>query len=408
MKILYVHQYFKTLEGAGGSRSFEFAKSLTDAGHQVTMLCSSSKNRRMGLRGSFKKGKRVNLIENIKVVQFEIDYSTHDDLLERTKKFLKFSLRTVKSVFSEDYDLIFCSSTPLTVAVPGILAKVFRRKKFVFEVRDLWPELPRAMGLVKNPFILAAMSLLEWTAYNTADSCIGLSPGMVEGIKKRLSNKKKKVALIPNGSDIELFKEADGSFEHINDINKNDFLAVFTGAHGIANGLDTVLDACKILKDMNISDIKILFVGDGNKKKDLMSRKEKEGLDNCIFIDPVPKNQIPAIVKKADLGLMILKNIPEFYRGTSPNKFFDYLAAGIPVLNNYPGWVAEMIKDNDCGYVVEPDKPELFAQALLKAKVDKNTGSFEQKGKNAFKLAEEKFDRNILSKKFVDLIESSL
>ncbi|MBN2858289.1 MAG: glycosyltransferase family 4 protein [Candidatus Delongbacteria bacterium] len=407
MKILYVHQYFKTHEGAGGSRSYEFAKSLIDKGHRVTMLCSSSRNKSLGMNGEFIRGKRVNIIENIKVIQYDIDYSSHDNFFKRSTKFIKFSLRTIKSVFTEDYDLIFCSSTPLTVAIPGIIAKLFRRKKFVFEVRDLWPDLPRAMGIVTNPLVLAMMSALEKTAYNTADSCIGLSPGMVEGIKTRMKNKKKKVALIPNGGDIDLFKNEKGICKNIEGIREDDFVAVFTGAHGIANGLDSVLDACIILKEMKINDIKILFVGDGNKKKDLVARKDKEHLDNCVFMDPVPKKDIPAILKRADLGLMILKNIPDFYRGTSPNKFFDYLAAGIPVLNNYPGWVAGMIKENDCGYVVEPDEALLFAQALIEAKKDKKKGLLKQKGENSLRLAKEKFDRHSLASQFVDFIESS-
>ena len=274
----------------------------------------------------------------------------------------------------------------------------------MFEVRDLWPELPKAMGVITNPIILSLMSWLEWCAYNFADRCIGLAPGIVEGIKekKRMSAK---VEMIPNGCDLRLFcnrPSTDGW--RPSGVSDNDFMAVFTGAHGIANGLDAVLDAAAVLKNRNRNDIKIVFVGDGKLKPELMTRATETGLDNCIFIDPVPKKKLAGLLARTDIGLMILANVPAFYYGTSPNKFFDYISAGLPVINNYPGWLADMIQEHECGVAVRPEDPKDFANALIRCAENKQL--MNTMGENARGLAVSIFDRQMLANRFVDVLES--
>ena len=238
--------------------------------------------------------------------------------------------------------MLFASSTPLTASLPGIVMKLCRKRKpFVFEVRDLWPELPKAMGVIKNPLVIWAMSFLEWMSYKCADACIGLAPGIVEGIRKR-SPVDRPVFLVPNGCDIDLF-HPDVPAASLNGVSSRDFLAVFAGAHGIANGLDIVLDAASVLKNRGRADVVLLMIGDGREKPRLLERKRKEGLENCIFLNPVSKPNLIPILSRANAGLMILADCPAFYFGTSPNKFFDYIAMGIQVINNYPGWLADLI-----------------------------------------------------------------
>jgi len=147
----------------------------------------------------------------------------------------------------------------------------------------------------------------------------------------------------------------------------------------------------------------LIFIGDGKLKPHLRERSVKEGLTNCIFIDPIPKTTLSEYVANADLGLMILANCPAFYRGTSPNKFFDYIAAGLPVLNNYPGWLAGLIDDNDCGLAINPDDPVAFAEALIY--LAGNPDRCRAMGNKARQLAESQFDRRELSEQFVDFLE---
>jgi len=173
----------------------------------------------------------------------------------------------------------------------------------------------------------------------------------------------------------------------------------------MANGLDAVLDAAKVLKERNEQKIKLLFIGDGRLKPQLIERAGKEQLDNCVFCDPMPKQELARITATADIGLMILANVPAFYYGTSPNKFFDYIASGLPVLNNYSGWLAEIISKNDCGIAVPPADPEAFAEALVTLRDRPDWRK--RMGCNARTLAERDFNREKLADQFVDFIEET-
>ncbi len=399
MKILYYHQHFSTPLGSTGTRSYEFAKKLIEKGHSVTMVCGSYWIANSGLDGSFKNGFRTGNVDGINVIEFDLNYSNKDNFIKRTTTFLKFSFKGIQLALKKDYDLVFATSTPLTSSIPGIFAKVFRNKPFIFEVRDLWPELPKAMGVIKNPFVLLLMSFLEFISYKSAVACIGLSPGIVKGIKKRVPDKK--TIMIPNGSDLSLL---NGTISRKND---NKFIAVFTGAHGLANGLDSVLDAAKILINKSISDIEIHFIGDGALKEKLIKRVADEGLINCIFLDPLPKVELFNYLKvNADVGLMILDNVPAFYYGTSPNKFFDYIGLGLPVINNYPGWISDMIKEKNCGLFVDPGNSQAFANALVSLKSDKSL--LKKMGNNSRLLAKNSFNRKDLSLEFVNFIEKCI
>jgi len=399
MKVLYFHQYFTTPEVGGGTRSYEMAIELIRRGHSVTMVCSEI----VKLDTSEKKNNiRRGFIDKIDVIQIAIPYSNKDSLVKRTFKFIKFAIIGIKIALKEKYDILFATSTPLTAGIPGIAAKILRKKTFIFEVRDLWPELPKALGL-KNPFVLMGMSFLEWLTYQKADACIGLSPGIVEGIKKR-SQKGKLIKMIPNGCDLEIFNPDKRKQLSLDGIKPNDTVAIFTGTHGVANGLDAVLDAAHYLKNNGREDIVLCFIGDGKMKQHLIERAKLENLNNCHFYKPVSKIELAAIVASADIGLMILKNVPAFYYGTSPNKYFDYIASGIPVLNNYPGWLADMINENQLGIAVAPDNPEAFAKGLIE--LADNKSYREQAGMNARRFAEANFSREFLAKEFSIFLEN--
>lgn len=397
MNVLYFHQHFSTPKGSAGIRSYEMATRLTKHGHTVTMVCGSYGGGETGLNGQFIKGRREGKVDGIDIIEFDLAYSNKDSFVKRAATFLKFALKSIGIALTHKYDVIFATTTPLTAGIPGIFARWLRFKPFVFEVRDLWPELPKEMGVIKNPAVVAAMSVLEWCSYRSAHRCIGLSPGIVDGIKKR-GVKASKVELVPNGCDLNIFASEVIAWRP-EGVAEDDLMAVFTGTHGMANGLDAALDAATELKKRKRTDIKLVFVGQGKLKEQLQLRANEEKLDNVIFHPPVNKAKLAELMKGADIGMQLLANVPAFYYGTSPNKFFDYISAGLPVLNNYPGWLADMIKQHNCGYSIEPENPQAFADALEHAADNKNL--LPDMGEKAQQLARQEFNRHNLADKWV-------
>ena len=406
MRILYLHQHFATPKGATGIRSYSMARALIARGHEVTMVCGRYSGGGSGLEIPFHHGQRSGDIDGIKVIEFDLHYANNDGFVYRSWIFLKFAARSIRVVLREEYDIVFATTTPLTAAIPALFARWLRGKRFVFEVRDLWPELPRAMGAITNPLILGAMSLLEWISYRSAHRLIGLSPGIVEGIR-RCGVGSDRITLIPNGCDLDIF-DATEETEPLAPpgVSPGDFVAVYTGTHGLANGLDAVLDAGLALKQRRRRDIKLVLIGDGKLKAGLMARVTEEEIDSIVFHEPVSKDVLARLMKRADIGMQILANVPAFYYGTSPNKFFDYISAGLPVLVNYPGWLAEMIREHDCGWAVSPEDPAGFADVLEFAADHRDTlGGL---GDRAVALAKSRFDRRVLGDQFVDWLEKPL
>lgn len=402
MKVLYFHQHFSTPSGSAGTRSYEMARRLIEAGHEVTLVCGSYHGGQTGLSGPFRRGRREGRVDGIQVLEFNLAYANADGFFKRAGLFLLFALRSLAVALTRRYDLVFATSTPLTAGIPGIAARWLRGKTFIFEVRDLWPELPKAMGVIRNPLVLALMSALEWLSYHCAHRLVALSPGMAEGIRRR-DIPEGKIAMIPNGCDFRIFSKASSPWRP-DGVNESDLMAIFTGTHGMANGLDAVLDAAAELRRRGRGDIKLVLVGQGMCKPALRERAEREGLaaeqgGPVVFHDPVSKAELAGLMASADLGMQILADVPAFYYGTSPNKFFDYLSAGLPVLNNYPGWLASMIQTSGCGFAVPPRNPAAFADALEAAADDRE--ALAARGRAALTLARARFDRDTLGGDFV-------
>ncbi len=401
MNILYFHQHFSTPSGSSGTRSYEMARRLVAAGHKVTVVCGSHIGGTTGLNNQFVKGRRTGVIDGICIIEFQLNYANRDGFIKRSWLFLLFAIKSISVALFQKADLVFATSTPLTAGIPGIVARWIKGTPFIFEVRDLWPELPREMKVITNPVILSLMSFLEWLSYKSAHRLIGLSPGIVEGIIRHNIDANK-VTLIPNGCDLDIFASKENSWRPAG-VTDDELMAVFTGTHGIANGLDAVLDVSIILKNRYAKKIKIVLVGQGREKEKLRKRAAAENLDNIIFMDPVPKNRLAGLMASADVGLQILANVPAFYYGTSPNKFFDYLSSGLPVLTNYPGWVADLISEHECGFVVPPENANEFANVLILASQNKEI--LTKMRQNSKTLAEKHFARDKLADQFLCWLE---
>ena len=401
MHVAYIHQHFVSPKGASGTRSYEMGQRLMRAGHRVSLICGA--NDATALLSDLSQ--RVNKVDvdGLPVICINEYYSNRMSFMQRVAAFRRFATTATKVVSALDADLVFASSTPLTVGIPGMKAARRLGAPFVFEVRDLWPEIPIAIGVVKNPLLKWYLHRLEKKIYFSAEHIIALSPGMKKGVC-RTGYPEDRVTMIPNASDLDLFQPSGEPLDDDRFGAPDDVRFIFTGAHGPANGLEAVLDAAAELKRRDARGIRIVFIGDGKAKPGLLERSRREGLDDLFtFMSRIPKIELATLAPRMDVGLMILKNLPSFYYGTSPNKFFDYLACGIPVLNNYPGWVADMIQEHDCGRVVPPDDPRAFADAMLWFR--DHRGELSEMGRRGRALAQARFSRDELGAKFIETLE---
>jgi glycosyltransferase involved in cell wall biosynthesis len=404
VRVLYFHQHFATPAGSAGTRSYEFARALLAAGHRVTMVCGAHAQSGLDLPYDAAQGWHRGEVGGIDVISLPLPYANRDGVARRTWTFCRYAATATRLALTLEADLVFATSTPLTAAWPGLVAQAARGLPFVFEVRDLWPELPRALGL-RNPLLLGGMEVLETAAYRSADAVIGLSPGIVRGIRRK-SSPRQRVVMIPNGSDLEVFHPRLRRVGALPGFGPDDFLAGFTGAHGPANGLDALLAVARELRRRGDRRVKLVFIGDGKEKARLEAQARSEGLEACRFFPPIPKADLGAVTASLDCGLMVLRNLPAFHDGTSPNKFFDYAAAGIPVVNNYPGWLAGLIEAQGAGVVVPPDDPVAFADALQALAAEPARRA--RLGAAARRLAEERFARATLAAEFVATLEAAV
>jgi len=403
MKIVYIHQLFSTRSGATGTRSYEMSQRLLQAGHQVTMISGAYDV--SDLSADLNDRIAEFNVDGIRVIRIAEPYGNKMSFLRRVLAFGRFARTAEKIIRGLDADLVFATSPPLTVGIPGMKAARHLGVPFVFEVRDRWPEGAITMGAIKNPFLIWYLERLERKIYRAADRVIALSPGAKDGICST-GYPLDKVAMIPNAADIDLFQPDTGKLTDPRFGEPDDFRLVFTGAHGFTNGLDAVLDAAIELKKRGEQGIRFVFIGEGILRESLIQRSTREGLGAMTsWVPSIPKEELARILPQMDAGMMLLKNIPSLYYGTSPNKFFDYIASGLPVINNYPGWLADMIQTHQCGMVVPPDNPVAFADAVVWMREHAN--EIREMGRRGRKLAETDFSRDKIAVQFIETIEAA-
>ncbi|MBW7896416.1 MAG: glycosyltransferase family 4 protein [Opitutaceae bacterium] len=398
MRVIYFHQYFTYPELGGGTRSYEFARRFVEAGHEVHMIAS--------WRGESEHTTWFQTeVEGIKVHWLPVDYTNRMGFLARVRSFASFAFGACRYVARLRGDVVFATSTPLTIAIPGIYAAKQLKVPLVFEVRDLWPEAPRQMGEIKNQFLFWLATRLEFAAYRNSAHIVALSPGMKAGVLAS-GVPKHRVSMIPNSCDLDLFHPGICGLEQRRKLEVGDRLMLaYFGTMGPANGLDFVLDAAAELKGRGQTGVVFVLHGDGKMRPHLERRKAVEGLDNVIFSGPSDKLTVTRLAAAADVGLTIFKNVPILYT-CSPNKMFDTLAAGRPVLTNMPGWLTDTVEQNGCGIGVRPDDPSDFAnkvQWLLA-----NRERLPEMGRKARELAERDFSRDVLAGQLLSVLERAV
>jgi glycosyltransferase involved in cell wall biosynthesis len=301
----------------------------------------------------------------------------------------------------KNVDLVWGTSPPIFQGVTAWLLARLKRVPFLFEVRDLWPEFAIAVGVLKNPLLIKMSLWLERFLYRHADRVMVNSPGYVAHVTQIAA---RQVELIPNGADPEMFDPADcgSAFRSTNHL-EDEFILLYAGAHGMSNDLGVVLEAARILQDVTVtSNVSVTFLGDGKEKINLQAQAAKMGLTNVLFLPPIPKSGMPAALAGANACLAILKPIEE-YKTTYPNKVFDYMAAGRPVILAIDGVIRAVVEAAGCGIFVQPGDPSALAQAVRELAVDPVRAR--QMGLAGRRYLEEHFSRSAVAEKLAVLME---
>jgi glycosyltransferase involved in cell wall biosynthesis len=400
MRILYLHQYFATRNGTTGTRSYEFSRRLIAKGHSVTMITSGWANREFpappGRRYAEYESEGIHVV-SIAAAYNDPQAGTGMKGWRRMLKFYQFArlaARIGKKLARPN--VVFATHTPLSIGLAGLTLSRHFNVPFVFEVRDLWPEALVNVGALKNPAAIWWLRRMARKIYTGAKHIVALSPGMKEGIV-RAGVPDEKVTVIPNGCDLDLFgPDVDGSAARERLGLGDKFAAVYFGAMGLANGLEYVIEAARILAERGNGDIVLVLHGSGAKRPDLEKTAQQYKLTNVIFSDPKPgKEHVAQIIAACQACLTIYRASRE--HTWSPNKMFDALAAGRPVLINVPGWLGETIENNRCGRCLDPDRPETLADALEELAADPEL--CRRMGENARVLAEREFARKKLAER---------
>lgn len=396
MKIIYLHQYFNTPDMSGGTRSYEMARRLVAMGHEVHIVTS---NRDGGARSDWYE----QMIDGIHVHWLPIPYSNKMSYPERIKAFLKFAHQSYGKAVEIGGEVVYATSTPLTIAIPGVRASRKLKIPMVFEVRDLWPELPIAVGALKNPLLIAAAKRLERFAYKNSARVVALSPGMAEGVVKT-GYPSNKVEVISNSSDLDLFSPDDSkaiafreSYPELGDGP----IVLYPGTLGIINGVSYLPKlAAAVLPER--PDIRFVVLGDGMEWDLVQKEATRLGVLNKNFFQyrKVPKRQVVNAFAAASIVTSLFVDMREMW-ANSANKFFDALAAHTPVAINYEGWQKELLDDREFGIFLTQD-PVLGAKKLVDFMSDENR--VKRAGANAGILAREVFSRDILAKKLESVL----
>ncbi len=398
MHILLIHQAFAAMDEPGGTRHHELARHLAREGHKVTIIASPISY----LTGTG-QGKRVRKQTDdlgVTIIRSYTLPALHRSFIWRVFSFLSFMLSSfINGLFVRKVDLVWGTTPPIFQGPTAWLLARLKGVPFLLEVRDLWPAFAVAVGVLKNKTLIRMSEWLERFLYKHADLVMVNSPGFIEHVS---THGAKEIELIPNGADPEMFAlNADGkTFREQHGLD-DAFVVLYAGAHGMSNDLDIVLEAAKYL--LPNPGIKFVLLGDGKEKPRLQQEANRRGLDNVLFLPPIPKVLMPEALAAADACLAILKPI-ELYKTTYPNKVFDYMAAGKPVVLAIDGVIRQVVEEAQAGVFVPPGDPEALAAAITQ--LASNPEKCNKMGVNGRKLIEMNFSRTELAERFTTLLES--
>ena len=385
---------------SGGTRSYEFALRLVAAGHEVHVITANS-DRCRSIQSSHE------LIDGLHVHWLPVTYSNQMSYMMRILAFFRFAIISARKATKIGGDIVFATSTPLTIALPGVFTSRVLRIPMVFEVRDLWPEMPIAMGALHSPISKALARALERFAYRHSSHVIALSPGMAEGVQES-GYPRDRITIIPNGCDISLLEfdpAARNEFLERHAYLRNAPLVVYAGTLGRIHGVEYLVDIAYASHNLG-QRIKFLIVGDGSERQSIEAKARNLGVfeKNLWMISPVSKTEMAAILSTASLATSLVIDLPELWKN-SANKFFDALASGTPIAINHQGWQADLLGQSGAGIVLPPQNAAEAARLLQGFVSDESR--LNKAARAAKQLAIQQFDREKLASQMVSVLQDA-
>lgn len=395
MRILLIHQAFCGPNDPGGTRHYEIAKELVALGHEITIVTSQYNYLTGGVKAehSYPSGFHIRFAPALS--------GLHGNYFTRVCSFLSFAVSSFfVALRAGSQDVVLGTSPPLFQAVTASIIAAVRRCPFVLEVRDLWPEFAIALGVLRNSLLVRVTRLVEKMLYNAAASIIVNSPAFETYLQAR-GVAKFKITIVPNGADVSMFQpERFGeSFRRAHGLI-DDFVVIYAGALGLANGVEILLEAANRLRDQ--IGIKFVIVGSGKHETQLRRQAKAMKLPNLLFVTAQPKEQMPEVLAAADVCVATLAPAPAL-QVTFPNKVFDYMAAGRPTVLAVKGPIQEVIENCGGGLCVAPGDGEALGQAILHLR---NSSSLcAEMGAKARSHVEQNFSRTHQAQRFVEILK---
>lgn len=396
MKLLYIHQYFKTPKDKSGARSYDLSKRFVENGIEVEVISSTNDE-------TLKSKKKwvMKSIDNIKIHYIYLPYKNEMNSIQRIIVFFKFIWYATFKSLKIDVDLVLATSTPLTIGIPALIKKWKDKTPYIFEVRDVWPEVVISIGVIKNRVLKKILFFLEELVYQKADAIVPLSIDMKDSIVSRYPGLNAIIEVIPNMSVLERF--------NIREISRSNYISekigfkprfsvLYAGTFGKVNGIDYVVNLAKKTLELDSSIVYIL-IGNGQMKENVIEKAKRMGVlnKNVFFLSSVPKSILPYYYNEVDMGSSFVIPIKELW-ANSANKFFDTLAASKPILINYEGWQKKVIEENNLGYVLPTEinlnEAEKFVRYTLKKQ------EIDNQSINALNKAKESYSREIAVNKY--------
>jgi glycosyltransferase involved in cell wall biosynthesis len=404
MHIVFLTHYFPPEVNAPASRTFEHAQRWVRAGHKVTVIAGPPNHPDgvlyPGYRNRIRQWEETDGIRVLRVLTY---VSANEAFLRRTLNYFSYMISsTLLSFLVRRVDVVISTSPQFFCGMAGLWVAGLKRRPWILEIRDLWPESISAVGAIRNRRVIKALESLETFLYRRADHIVSVTRSFKRHIAARGVDPER-ISVLTNGVDLSQYhplRKENGIRTRLNLEGK--FIASYLGTHGMAHGLDTVLRAADLLRGQN--NIVFLLVGGGAERNRLLARRDELGLKNVLMLPQQPKEQMPHFLAASDACMVLLKKV-DLFKTVIPSKMFEAMAMERPIILGVEGESKGIIEQGNCGVCIEPENEHDLAESVMR--LSKNPDAGIQMGLNGGRFVREHFDRDTLAKRYLELITAA-